>query len=124
MRIGRGISGGYSNINNLSYSRATVNNRTVYTVNAADLNYGYSSNYDRVQKSSSSSDNINNFIAYTEGGASFDLGIEYLVKAQGTTSFNDDNDYYDYNWKLGVSLLDIGGNRYKYGTQSRVIYGT
>lgn len=122
VRVGRGISGGYARINNLSYSSTQVNNRTIYNVNTADFDYGYSSNYDRVQSSNSSSQNTNNFIAYTEGGASFDAGIEYLVKPQGTSSFNDDNDYYDYDWKLGISLLDIGGQQYKYGTQSRVIY--
>jgi len=122
VRVSRGISGGYANVGNISYTSSVQNSRTVYTANAADVIYGYSSNYDRWQSSNSNSQNINNFINYTEGGASVDAGVEYIIKPQGTTSFYDDEDYYDYDWKLGLSLLDIGGNRYKYGTQSRIIY--
>ena len=122
VRVSRGISGAYANINNLGYARTVVDNNTVYNATAADLVYGYSSNYDRIQKTNTSSKNISNFISYTEGGASFDAGIEYLVKPQGTTSFGDDEGYFDYDWKFGLSLLDIGGNQYKYGTQSRIIY--
>ena len=121
IRAGRGISGAYAHINNISVSRNIQNNTTVDNVNAADIIYGYSSNYDRWQSSNSNSQNINNFFNYTEGGASIDAGIEYLIKPQGTTSFYDEEDYNDYDWKLGLSLLDIGGNQYKYGTQSRVI---
>jgi len=47
--------------------------------------------------------------------------VEYIIKPQGTTSFNDDNDYYDYDWKFGLSLLDLGGNRFKYGHESRTV---
>jgi hypothetical protein len=123
VRVSRGISGGFANINTIAFSRTAAGNNTVYNVNAADVLYGYSSNYDRIQNTAGSNTNINNFIAYTEGGASFDAGIEYLIKPQGTTSFGDEEDYYDYDWKIGISLLDIGGNQYKYGTESRIITG-
>ncbi|MEO5591739.1 MAG: hypothetical protein ABIR15_09560 [Chitinophagaceae bacterium] len=123
VKVSRGISGAYANIDNIGFSRSTQNNTTVYNVNAANIIYGYSSNYDRWQNSNSSSQNINNFISYTEGGASVDAGIEYLIKPQGTTSFYDEEDYYDYDWKIGLSLLDIGGNQYKYGIQSRIVNG-
>jgi hypothetical protein len=123
VKVSRGLSGAYTNIYGVNFSRATQNNNTVYTVNSADISYGYSANYDHIQTGSSGSQNLNNFFAYTDGGASIDAGFEYLVKPQGTTSFNDEIDYYDYDWKLGVSLLDIGANQYKYGTQSRLISG-
>jgi hypothetical protein len=123
LRVSRGVSGGFANINRLAFSRSTAGNNTLYNINSADLLYGYSSNYDRVRNTGSSNTNINNFISYTEGGASFDAGVEYLVKPQGTTSFGDEEDYYDYDWKIGISLLDIGGSQYKYGTESRIITG-
>jgi hypothetical protein len=47
------------------------------------------------------------------------MGVEYLVKSQAVKVYGDDDDYFDYEWKIGVSLLDIGANRYVYGTQSR-----
>ncbi|HLZ87427.1 MAG TPA: DUF5723 family protein, partial [Puia sp.] len=33
--------------------------------------------------------------------------------------YDDEDDYYEYEWKIGVSLLDLGGNNYQYGSQSR-----
>jgi hypothetical protein len=121
VKVSRGISGAYANAENVAFSQSTINNTSVYSISSANAIYGYSSNYDRIQSSNSASQNITDFTWSTEGGASFDLGIEYLVKPQGTTSFNDEEDYYDYDWKLGLSLLDIGGNQYKYGLQSRAI---
>ncbi|MFT3933214.1 MAG: hypothetical protein QM726_06335 [Chitinophagaceae bacterium] len=121
VRVSRGLSGGIANVNNVGYTSKVQGGNTVYTISDANFMYGYSSNYDRWKSSNSNSQNINDFFAYTEGGASIDAGIEYIIKPQGTTSFYDDEDYYDYDWKIGVSLLDIGANQYKYGTESRLI---
>ena len=124
VRVSRGLSGAYANIDNIAYSSSFQPGGTVYNVTAANMAYGYSSNYDRWKDANTSSQNLNDFVSYTEGGASIDAGVEYLIKPQGTTSFNDDEeDYYDYDWKLGLSLLDIGGNQFKYGTESRLING-
>lgn len=121
LRVGRGLSGAIANINDISYQRTVVNNTPVYTVNTVDMLYGYSSNYDRIK--SGNSNNAKDFLQTTNGGAAFDLGIEYLVKSEGVSGLNDNSSYYDYDWKLGVSLLDIGANRYTYGLQSRNVSG-
>jgi len=123
VRVGKGLSGARADINNLSYTRSFQNNRTIYNITGADAVYGYSAGYDQWKSSNSSAQNTSGFTKYTEGGASIDLGAEYLIKPQGTTSFADEEDYYDYDWKIGLSLLDLGANQYKYGTESRVIYG-
>lgn len=123
VKVSRGLSGAFANIDNISYSRNTQNNRTVYTVNSANLGYGYSSNYDRIQTNNSSSQNLSDFVSSTDGGGSIDLGFEYLVKPQGISNDPADDDYYDYDWKLGAALLDIGASQYKYGLQSRIISG-
>jgi hypothetical protein len=123
VRVSRGISGAFANLNSGQFSKAIINNKPFYTVDNASLVYGYSHNYDQWTKGNSTSQNLKNFVfGFTEGGASLDAGIEYLVKPQGTLSFNDDaEDYYDYDWKFGLSLLDIGFNQYKYGKESRSI---
>ncbi|MEP7279482.1 MAG: hypothetical protein ABI813_12610 [Bacteroidota bacterium] len=123
LRVSKGLSGTYVNAANIGFSPNTVNNTTTYDISAANIIYGYSSNYDRIKNSNSSSQNIRDFTGTTEGGAAIDVGIEYLVKPQGTTSFYDEDDYYDYDWKFGVSLLDIGANRYRYGLESRSLAG-
>jgi hypothetical protein len=89
-----------------------------------DARYGYSANYDKWKNGRSTSDNLDDFLSYTSGGISLDLGIEYLLKEPGVDSWNeDDNTYFDYEWKIGISLLDLGFNQYKYGVNSRVLSG-
>lgn len=119
VKLSRGISGAYLKLNNLAYTTNAQNNTVLYDITGSNFQYGYSSNYDRWQKGNSRSQNVNNFIAYTEGGAGFDAGLEYLVKPQDPSSYNDPESYNDYDWKFGIAFLDIGGNQYKYGTQSR-----
>ncbi len=123
LKLSRGISSAYARLDNGQFASTVQGNQTVYTLTGANLVYGYSSNFDQWQKGNSNGANINNLLAYTQGGASFDLGLEYLVKPQGTASFEDGENYYDYDWKFGIALLDMGGNQYKYGTQSRVVSG-
>ncbi len=123
LKVSRGLSGAFATLNNGQFSKTAANNNTLYTVDNADLVFGYSRNYDQWKNTNSTTQNLKNFIInFTEGGASIDAGIEYLIKPQGTVSFNDDpEDYYDYDWKFGLSLLDFGFNQFKYGKQSRRI---
>jgi len=122
LRVSRGVSGAYANLDG-TFSKSVQGNQTLYNINSASVIYGYSSNYDTWQNGNSTSSNLNRFFTTTQAGASFDLGVEYLVKPQDPTGFADEDNYYDYDWKFGVSLLDIGGNQYKYGLQSRAISG-
>ncbi|HSC39258.1 MAG TPA: DUF5723 family protein, partial [Chitinophagaceae bacterium] len=122
VKLSRGLSGAYAQLDGGRFT-ADIQGNQGYIVSDGRLVYGYSSNFDEWKKGAPNSTNLNNFLAYTQGGASFDLGFEYLVKTQEVTNIFDDDNYYDYKWKLGVALLDIGGNQYKYGTQSRVVNG-
>jgi hypothetical protein len=122
LKVSRGVSGAYASVDG-RFTKSVQGNQSIYSINTANIVYGYSSNYDRWQKGNSNGTNLNNFVGTTQAGASFDIGVEYLVKSQELSSFNDDDNYYDYDWKFGVSLLDIGGNQYKYGLQSRVVSG-
>ena len=123
IKLSRGLSGAYAKLDGGRFSTIAQGNGQQYLVSDGNLTYGYSSNYDRWLKTNSRGQNINNFLLYTEGGASIDLGFEYLVKPGEVTFYDEDDNYYDYTWKFGVSLLDMGGNQYKYGTQSRFING-
>ncbi|MFM2361802.1 MAG: hypothetical protein RLZZ316_704 [Bacteroidota bacterium] len=118
---GRGISGNQLSLLNGSVSNTIVNNRPVYTVNNALLQYGYSSNYDRMPQGGTN--NLANFFKYTEGAATIDGGIEFIIKPQEVADYYDDDNFYDYNWKLGLSILDAGLANFKYGTESRVASG-
>jgi hypothetical protein len=119
----RGISGAYAQLNGGSVNRtiATGSPLTVYDLAAGSGRYAYSSNYDYWKHYHSTLQNLEDFLGHTKPGAAGDLGVEYLVKPQTVNVYGEGDSYYDYDWKIGVSLLDVGYNQYRYGSQSRVI---
>lgn len=122
LRVMRGISGAYAQLENGTVTR-NINpgsTLTIYDLNAGSGKYGYSSNYDYWKKGQSTIQNLEDFLGHTRPGAAADFGVEYIVKPQTVSTYDDADSYYDYDWKIGVSLLDIGENVYKYGSQSRV----
>jgi hypothetical protein len=122
-KLTRGLSGAYVNILNGSATATVHNNTNDYTLQDVFAEYGYSNNYDEWKKEKSTNQNIRDFLSHTQAGLSFDLGVEYLIKSQQIPTVFDDDTYYDYDWKIGVSLLDIGFNQFKYGINSRKVSG-
>ena len=123
VKLSRGISGAHASIDDARFNRTVQGTQQVFTVSRFAGQYGYSSNYDRWLSSNSTGQNINNFLQFTEGGASIDLGVEYIIKPQDIGNAMDDDNYFDYDWKLGASIIDLGVSQYKYGIQSRRING-
>jgi hypothetical protein len=124
LRAMRGISGAYAQFSDGTTKTVSAGGKPVYQVSGGNLRYGYSSNFDAWHNGNSTGQNLNNFLNLTQGGAAFDLGAEYLLRTQALSDpGSNEDDYYDYNWKIGVSLLDIGENRYKYGNQSLATTG-
>ncbi|HVS98016.1 MAG TPA: hypothetical protein VHE54_16085 [Puia sp.] len=119
LKAQRGISGGYLQFSGGGLSSSYVNSQLVYTLSKADLKYGYSSNYDSWKNDHSTGENLNQFLKESRGGASVDIGLEYLVKTQDVDVYGDPDGYFDYDWKIGVALLDFGLNQFQYGSQSR-----
>jgi len=122
LKAQRGISGVYAQLNGGSVTRSIYQDSfTVYTVAQGNAKYGYSQNYDTWNTNRSTGTNLHDFLSHTRGGASFDIGFEYLVKPQYVETWSSPGDYYDYTWKFGASLLDVGENIYVYGSQSRSV---
>jgi hypothetical protein len=119
LKLMRGISGAYLQLANAAVAPSVQDTLTIYHLTSGSAKYGYSSNYDLWHDTRSTLSNLKDFLTHTQSGAAIDLGVEYLVKSQAVKVYGDDDDYFDYEWKIGVSLLDIGANRYAYGTQSR-----
>ncbi|HJU45388.1 MAG TPA: hypothetical protein VJ647_01330 [Chitinophagaceae bacterium] len=121
LKISRGISGGFARVQNINIARVPQPGGAGYQAISGAVSYGYSSNYD--PWISDSTQKFMDFLTHTQGGISFDLGVEYLIKTQAVNTFYDDEDYYEYDWKIGVSVLDIGFNRYTYGRESGAAAG-
>lgn len=111
-KFSRGLTGGMAGLEQLRFGSNSA---------ARDARYFYSSNYDKWKPSRSLIRNLYNFTYYTQGGSSIDLGLELLIKTQATTTFYDEDDFYDYRWKISLSLMDIGYNKFRYGYHSRYI---
>jgi hypothetical protein len=120
LRAMRGISGLYAQLKGATVSREVSGLQTIYFLRAGSAMYGYSGNYDRWKSYQSATQNLKDLFGNSRTGAAVDLGVEYWVKSQAVTNRMDDDAWYDYEWKIGVSLLDLGRNSYKYGTQSRI----
>ncbi len=118
VKVMRGIAGGFTQIGDVTVEKTIHDNHPIYSINGGTLRYGYSSNFDEWQNNKTTHQNINDFIHNSKTGFAVDLGVEYLIKPEAVTRWYDD-DYFDYDWKISVSLLDLGYNQYAFSRQSR-----
>jgi len=122
LRASRGLSGAFTKLENVRFQSHKQGTYEYFTLQSGKLSYGYSSNYDRINDNKNTHQNARDFLSYTEGGAAFDLGAEYFIKSGAVPTYDED-DYYDYEWRIGLSLLDVGINQYKYGKESATASG-
>jgi hypothetical protein len=119
----RGVSGVYTQVDRMRFTEITQpGSSPTFVVTDPGGRYGYSSNYDKLQDKNSSGKNLNDFLKYTQGSLGVDLGVEYLLKNDYAPQY-DDEDKLEYNWKIGVSILDLGRNLFKHGKYSREFNG-
>jgi hypothetical protein len=120
VKVTRGISGAFAQLQD-GISERISSDPLVYSLKSGSARYGYSSNYDGWHNSKTTMRNLKDFLKDTRGGLTADIGFEYLIKTQAVTNIYDDDPYYDYEWKIGLSLLDLGHNQYIYGSESRAV---
>ena len=93
-----------------------VNN--LYEVTTAELNHGYSANLDFWDPAASTKSNLKRYRSQSIGGTSVDLGMEWIIKDQRNIELFNNKSQYNYTWKFGLSMLDLGYANYKYGLES------
>ena len=113
LKLNKGLAGGFASLRNVSFNR-TGSSPLKYNVNSGEIDYGYFAGYDILDDDGSAND----FLASTRNNGSLDIGLEYLVKLPSIPSVFDNENLYDYDWKIGVSVLDIGYTKYPFGTKS------
>ena len=120
VRVTGGVSGVLAKLDNAGVQRTVRNNKIGYVIGSGSGSYAYSANLDEWKKTNAAAQNIGNLLSSARKSVAVDLGMEYIIRPQTITSFDDVDTYYDYTWKFGISLLDLGRNRYDYGSQSRL----
>lgn len=119
-KVNRGIAGGRADITGMYRDRTIVNGEPQYSLREGQFAYGYSSNFDRWEDSRSATENLRELLLTTRMGLSLDAGLELLIKPAGEPGYMEDEEaYYDYDWKLGASVLDLGYAFYRYSSNSR-----
>jgi len=113
VKYNMGLIGGYVTGTGLDEMAGTVNNSPGYYLTDGNLEYGYSSNMDVVDTSTTYKDSRKNYFKQTNSTIGLSLGAEYIIPEA-----TDDNGY-AYSLKIGVSMLDIGINKFQYSGYSR-----
>lgn len=120
VKVNRGLSGARAEVADVTRNKKMVNGQEEYVLTGGSFTYGYSSNYDRWDDKRTNADNLRDFLQTTRAGFSFDAGFELIVKPPGEPGYMEEEEsWYDYEWKLGVSVVDIGWGQYRYGVESR-----
>jgi hypothetical protein len=113
LKINRALAGEYVSATGLNYIPA--GNTTGYEVTGGNVQYGYSSNFDEIDSNRSASANRKSFFQHTMAGVSADAGLEYLLLDDDT---EEDGSGLAYRTKIGISLMDVGRNKFRYSSRS------
>jgi hypothetical protein len=109
----RGISGAHANVVHATYlEEKDNNNNNFYILTGGSALAEYSSNYDSLSDYKSVAGNTKAFLKDTKSGFNLNIGAEYLFKNE--RPYDDDAlTSENYDWKIGISILDIGKNKYR-----------
>ncbi len=115
VKVNYGLAGGYITGTGLDGMPGLVNNNPGYYLTNGNLAYGYSSNLDVLDSSTTFNSAKKEFFRNTFPSIGLSLGAEYIIPAD----IGGDESGYGYSLKIGVSLLDIGYNKFQYSGYSR-----
>lgn len=105
LQIMKSLSGAFSRVSKLSFLESKNATDTTYYLSNGRGAFAYSDNYDN-------SGGAKDFVNRSRTNLGLSLGIEYLVY-NGEKNDGTENNAVNYDWKIGVSLMDIGVHTYK-----------
>jgi hypothetical protein len=112
LQIAKNVSGAYSRINRFSFLETKLTpTDTVYTFTGGAGSYAYSSNYDAISPYINLQGNINQMIKSGTTSLGISLGMEYIKYDQSVSV--GENEPIPYQWKIGLSIMDIGASSFK-----------
>ena len=118
LKYNRGFSGATARVQGVRLEMTTVSEIPDVFIRDGMAGYGYSATHDQVDANASAFENFGNMLSRSMSGFSADLGFEYVLPLPGIGSFNDDDPYFDYSWKFGLSVLDLGWNNFSHSRNS------
>jgi hypothetical protein len=109
LSLNRGLGGAYLNASNLNYFPSFNQGRQEFNLATGELQFGYSANFD----DNNTGTQLQQVVKRSLAGFSASFGIEYIIPGMEGESA------YDYEWKIGVSAMDLGFSTYQYSNNSR-----
>lgn len=110
LQIQKSILGAFARASRVSYLETIRTNDTIYSLSGGLGSFGYSANLDTWSANISTEGNINTIIKNSKSSIGLSAGIEYLLYRQDEDIA--ENIPRNYQWKLGLSLMDIGSNQF------------
>jgi hypothetical protein len=107
LQLQKGISGATVKVNKLSYLEQKNGTDTTYTFTGGGGSLAYGDSYE--------SEDMKDFLKRSMLSLGISMGIEYLVYQPGA---NTGGSTPNYDWKIGLSLMDLGANVYRSGSSS------
>jgi hypothetical protein len=108
LQVMKGLAGSYVRINKLSYLMSKFSTDTTFSFTSGSLLAGYSANMGATTGK--------DYLAKTVGGLGLSLGVEYMTYNTDRNPYGNHN--LNYDWKIGVSLMDLGANSFMPGEGS------
>ncbi|MBC7888079.1 MAG: hypothetical protein H7Z13_09315 [Ferruginibacter sp.] len=117
IKVNRALVGGYAKAQGLNYIPGLTPTGPGYLLTNGSLQYGYSYNFDAIDSNKTAAANRNAFFKQSFSSLSADIGFEYILL---TSEDKEEGGDYAYETKIGISLMDIGVNKYRHGSRSRL----
>ena len=119
----RALSGGFGLATNVNYV-PTITTKPGYLLTTGNLQYGYSANFDKIDSNKTGAANRKLFLQNNHYSLGADIGFEYIIGTEQDINLDNNlvNDF-AYDTKIGLSIMDIGSNKYSFGSRSRTASG-
>ncbi len=114
LQIMKALSGAFIKLNRVSYFESKNATDTLFSLTDGSGSMGYSGNYDE--------STFKDFFKKSRTGLGLSLGIEYMTYNAETTAGTNNNSL-NYDWKIGLSLMDLGANQFSPGAASVQLFG-
>lgn len=120
LKLIKGMTGEFIEMDALQVSPLNDGSNGYYLSKASGV-YGYSDNIGKLDTSNTNRQNLHYLLNGSKLSLGMDLGIAYTKKRENPIAGFSQDDPGEYDWKLTVSITDIGRLRYKYGSASEQV---
>jgi hypothetical protein len=123
IRMNRGLAGVVGSLGNFQYRKYNYSGVDAYEITNADFMYGISTTLAAWDNTQTFKENYRNLRGQMKTGASLDVGTEILIKEEQSSDWFYEGLDYNYGWKIGLSLVDLGFAKYEYFSESAISSG-